>query len=381
MPRIRQVALIVDAARPSDRPIILGVAAYAREVGNWRLFVEEDPLRDLPDFNNWHGDGIIANFTVPRAAQALKRLKTPVVRVLGNEGAAVAVETDDEGIARMAAEHLITRGLRRLAYCGLPRSRANLWSLRRATAFKQRAAEAGLRCSVYTGRQATSRNWADLHRELASWLQSLERPFGLMACNDARGLHVLEACRTIGAGVPDDVAVIGVDNDELMCELSDPPLSSVQQGSQRIGYKAAELLDRWMAGKKPRQSRLVIEPDGVVVRRSTEAFLVPDAGVAQALRFIRDHACRPIRVRDVLSVVGGSRSTLDARFKSLLGRTIHAEIRRVQIERAQSLVASTDLPLKAVAGMAGFSSVQYLTTQFRQHVGQTPAEYRKLARG
>ena len=388
MCKTRQVALIVNGATSYDRKNIQGVVDYAREVGNWSLYVEEDPSRStkLPDLRTWPGDGIIANFHARKVAEATCGLKIPLVRFGGRYHwgdpalAAAYFEPDNHSIARLAAGHLMDRGFTRLAYCGLPRSRTNAWSDERARAFNQLASEGGFPCWVYKGRQSTARKWADLRRELSAWLESLEKPLGLMACNDARALHVLEACRTIGARVPDDVAVIGVDNDEMMCELTNPPLTSVELGARRMGYQAAALLDQLMAGQRAPRLRFVLKPDGVVIRRSTDALVMKDAKVAAAVRFIRQHACDRIRVENVVQAAKVSRSALQARFKAVMGRTIHAEIQRTRLERAEQLVAHTDLPLKQIASRSGFKHVQHMTTLFRRHTGRTPAEYRRRSR-
>jgi LacI family transcriptional regulator len=383
MSRPRHVALIVDAAKPYDRKIIGGVAQYVKERGNWSLYVEEDPLQKLPDLRSWQGSGIIANFDDRKVAAAVRGLKAPVVGVGGGYGwydptsRIPYFASDNEAVARLAAQHLIDRGYRRLAFYGYPRTQINRWSEERAKAFQQRAAEGGIPCEFYTGRHGTARRWTDLQRGLTVWLRSLEKPVGIMACNDVRARHVLEACRAIAARVPEDVAVIGVDNDEMICDLTDPPLSSVEQGARRMGYQAAALLDRLMAGRKPPRARLVLEPEGVIARRSTDFLAIDDADVATAVRFIREHACNRILVDDVVQRVGVSRSTLKNRFKAAMGRSIHAEIQRVQLERAKQLIALTDLPLKQVALQAGFQYVQYLTRLFRRRIGQTPAEFRR----
>ena len=293
MPQVRQVALIIDAAKPYDRKIIRGVAGYVQQHGNWSLYVEEDPLHKLPDFRTWRDGGVIANFDGRKVAEAIGRLKLPVVGVGGGYGwydPATRIPyfvPDSNAIARLAAEHLLDQGFRRLAYYGFLRTRINRWSEERAQAFKQRAHEAGVPCTMYAGHHGRARQWTDLQRELAQWLESLEKPVGLMACNDARARHVLEACRSVGLRVPDDVAVVGVDNDEMICELTRPPLSSVEQGARRLGYRAAAMLDRLMSGGRPRQLKYRVEPVGVVTRRSTDALAVEDEDVADAVRFIR----------------------------------------------------------------------------------------------
>ncbi len=379
----RHVALIVDAAKPYDRKIIGGVAQYVKERGNWSLYVEEDPLQKLPDLRSWRGQGIIANFDDRRVAAAVRGLKVPVVGVGGGSGwydPATRIPyfaSDDEAIAGLAAQHLIDRGFRRLAFYGYPRTRVIRWSEMRGQAFQQRAAQAGIPCSVYTGRQGTVRKWTELQRGLIAWVRSLEKPVGLMACNDVRARHVLEACRSLGVRIPEDVALIGVDNDEMICDLTDPPLSSVEQGARRMGYEAAALLDRLMSGRKVSQLRFIVEPECVVTRRSTDTLAIEDADVAAAVRFIHENACKRIQIDDVVRRVGVSRSTLKSRFRTVMGCTIHAEIQRIRLERARQLIADTDLPLKQIALQAGFQYVQYLTRLFRNRVGQTPAQFRR----
>ena len=387
MARPRQVALIIDAAKPYDRKIIEGVASYVQRHGNWSLYVEEDPVHKLPDFSQWRNGGVIANFDGRKAAEAVGRLKLPVVGIGGGYGWYDPASQipyflpDSNAIARLAAEHLLDQGFRRLAYYGFLRTRINRWSEDRARAFRQRAREAGAPCVMFAGHHGRARQWADLQRELADWLVSLEKPVGLMACNDARARHVLEACRMVDLRVPEDVAVIGVDNDEMICELTRPPLSSVDQGARRLGYRAAALLDRLMAGGKSRERRYLVEPMGVVTRRSTDSLAIDDQDVADAVRFIRAHACEGIQAADVVRAAAVSRSTLEVRFKTLMGRTMHDEIHRVRMDRAKQLIAATELPLKQVAVEAGFRSVQYLTVLFRRDLGQTPAEYRRTSRG
>ena len=327
MPKTRRVALILDTTQPYQRKIIRGVAAYAREAGRWSLYVEENPLDKLPNLRTWRGHGIIAAFVERKYAEAVRGLHIPVVGVEGGYGwydpasGIPYFATDNEAVARMAAEHLLGQGFSRLAYVGVPRNRYNVWSQKRARAFKQRAAEAGVPCSLYVGRHLSTRKWNELQRGLAQWLRSLQKPVGVMAANDARARHVLEACRTIGVRVPEEVAVIGVDNDELMCELTDPPLTSIEQGARGVGYRAAELLDRMMSGKEGDADRQLCRcPSGssAAARPITLPSKTPD--VAAAVRFIRQHACEHIRMADILDVVGVSRSTLEVRFKKIMGK-------------------------------------------------------------
>ncbi|MDZ7616028.1 MAG: DNA-binding transcriptional regulator [Patescibacteria group bacterium] len=382
MVKIRRVAVVCNLTRPYDRGIIRGIAHYMHEVGNWSLYAEEDPIQKLPELGFWDGDGLIVDFDDRKVAAALRKVDKPVVGIGGGYGwydpssNIPYLITDNAKIGRMAADHLLECGLTRFAFCGFARTRVNGWAAERARAFVAQIRRQGHPCSVYTGTQASARRWRDMQQGLVDWLRTLTFPLGLMACNDARARHVLEACRTLELRVPDDVALIGVDNDEIMCELTRPPLTSVEQGTFQMGYEAAALLDRLMAGRRPGRKEFLIPPERLVARQSTDVLAVDDPDVAAAIRFIRAHACEGIGLPDVLQQVAVSCSTLEKRFRTSLGRTIHSEIQRVQIERIKQLLDTTSLSIQQIMRRAGFNYVQYMTTLFRRTTGYTPAEYR-----
>jgi LacI family transcriptional regulator len=386
------VAVILDAASPYDRLIIGGVAHYARDHGPWSLYVEEDPLQKLPDLGRWHGQGIIANFDDRAVARAIEGLSLPIVGVGGGFGSydpaagIPYVYTDNERIARLGAEHLLACGFEQLAFCGLPRTRVNGWVAERAAAFAAACREAGRACEVFSGRHATARRWRDLQRELCDWLNRLPKPVGIMACNDVRARHVLEACRSVGLVVPRDVAVLGVDNDEVMCELTDPPLSSVDQAARRIGYEAAAVLDRLLrrrsgagnAAGSPR--KIIIPPNGVVARASTDTMATADEPVQFVLERLRADPWNRPDVAALAAEACVSRSTLEHRFREVVGRSIHEAFVQQRVAAVRRLVVNTALPLKVVAARTGFKSVQYMTTFLRRHTGLTPARLRALER-
>jgi LacI family transcriptional regulator len=202
-----------------------------------------------------------------------------------------------------------------------------------------------------------------------------------MACDDLMGRQILEACRHAQLAVPDDVAVVGVDDDELICELSDPPLTSVAPDAHRTGYEAAALLDRMMNGEVVKAEATLLPPLGVVPRASSDALAIDDADVSTAVRFIREHACDGIDVTDVVERVPLSRRVLESRFKRLVGRSPHEEIDRVQMNRAQELLRETDLSLVQVAEKVGFPHAEYLSVVFKKRTGLTPSGYRRQHRG
>jgi len=381
------VAVILDASRPYDRLIIGGVAQFAREQTNWCLYVEEDPLQKLPDLASWHGDGIIANFDDRRVAAAIRGLGIPLVGVGGGYGwydpasDIPYIYTDNAGIARQAADHLLACGFEQFAYYGCPRTRTTGWAEERGEAFARVCQQAGKPCEVFVGQHKTPRRWEPLQQELADWLGSLRKPVGLMACHDARARYVLEACRQAGLKVPDDVAVIGVDNDEMICELTDPPLSSVDQAARRVGYEAARLLhDRLVGGGSRSPAKIVVPPVGVVTRASTDTMATSDEAVVATLRSLRADPRQKPDIEALAERACVSRSTLEKRFRGVVGRSIHQEHVRLKLTLVRRLIADSSLPLKTVANRCGFSSVQYMTTFLQRHLGSTPARLRQAER-
>jgi LacI family transcriptional regulator len=383
--KMRRVALIYDATTAYDLQVIRGVAAYLQTGAGWNVYIEESALKDqrLPELSSWEGDGIIANFDHPAVARRVVESQLPAVGFGSGYGWYDAKSkipyffTNNRAIARLAAEHLANRGFRSYGFYGFPRTAVNGWSEEREREFAQHLKERGFTCQVYHGRQRSNRRWTDVQKALCVWLQSLPKPVGLMAANDHRARHLLEASRICGLRVPEDVAVIGVDNDEVLCGLSTPLLSSIEQGARRMGHKAAALLDQIMSGKLPERNHYVVDPVGVVTRSSTDILPFEDVQIAKAVTFIREHACDGIKVPDVVAAVRASRSGLDSRFKSAVGRTLHNAIRDAQLERARSLVMDTTLSPKEVAAISGFRSVQHMNSLFREAFGLPPAAYRR----
>jgi len=380
---VRQVAVIIDGSKPYDRKVIGGIGTYAQHRGRWSLFVEENPLQKLSVLRTHRWDGVIANFDERRIAAVVAGMHVPVVAVGGSYGwyerrsGIPYVSVDEEAVVRLAFEHLRQRGFSRFAFCGFARTRINGWSADRGRRLRQMADAAGCRCAIYSGRQATMQNWGPLQDELAAWLAGLPKPVGLLACNDARARHVLEACRRSGLRVPEELAVVSVDDDAMLCELTDPPLTSIDPGAHQVGQTAAAVLDRLMAGRRPRQPVITVKPKGLVVRRSSDVVAVADSDVAAALRYILDHACDGIHAEDVARQVTVARITLERHFRTVLGRSIHAEIQRIRLERARRLVAESGVPLKQIGALIGVRQATYFRALFRRHFGCTPAEYRR----
>ncbi len=379
----RHVALIIETSSIYGRELFSGIVRYMRMHDEWSVFLEQRDLVKKPPswLSKWEGDGIISRATTPKLVEAVKATGVPLVELTDRHDAAglTRVRSDDSAIGRMAAEHLLDRGFQRFGFCGF---RGEAWSERRQLSFVDAVAEAGWPCDVYNspwyGRGA--RSWEDEQQHLRQWLRSFPRPFAIMACNDIRGQHVLDACSQQQLSVPEEAAVIGVDNDQLLCRICSPPMSSVIPNAERVGFHAAELLSMMMNGERPKQNEFLIAPLGVSIRQSTDVVAIDDPEIAAALTFIRQNACRQISVADVTRNVAISRSSLERKVRKYLGRTPQQEIRQVQIKRVRELLATTELAAEKIALLCGFEHPEYMYVVFKREVGMTPGEFRNQAK-
>ena len=245
--------------------------------------------------------------------------------------------------------------------------------------FQAYAAMRGMEAEVWgsSWKQALQLGWQTQQIDLIAWLQQLPKPVGIMACNDVRGQHVLDACRQADIAVPEEVAVVGVDNDPVICDYCGPPLSSVIPDSRRVGYEAARMLDSIMAGNCPTHRVTMIPPLDIAVRQSSDVLAVDDPDIAAAMRFIREHACQGMTIDDLLKAIPLSRSQLERKFRKHFGRSPQVEVRLVQLKRARQLLAQTDLSLDQVASRVGFAHSEYFSVVFKRHLGETPGQYRR----
>jgi LacI family transcriptional regulator len=380
-----KVALLVETSLGYGRAFVRGVIRYARLHGPWAFYLQPGDLRQLlPKMEEWGGTGIIARIETPEVAKAVLAARLPTIVLDLNQEQLAAnnplsrfseVCPDSHKAGGLAAEHLMERGFRHLAFVGawgdVP------WSIRRGEGFAQRLDEAGLSCARFPiPRLVRDRRWGREQVILGRWLNELPKPLGVLACDDDRGRQVLEACRAAGLQVPADVAVVGVDNDELLCELSDPTLSSVALNSEQAGYDAAALLDGLMARRVRKPQRILVEPTQVVARRSTDVHATEDRELAKAVRFIQDNANHSIGVDDIIEYVDCSRRALELRFRRILGRSVNEEIQLIRIERVKQLLVETDLSVAQIAESLGFNGSNYLIRLFHHKVGQSPVQYR-----
>jgi len=381
----RNVAIIVETSNCYARGVLRGIHDYARGRHGWTLFLTEHGRHEFDESFacNWKFDGVIARIETERMARTIKAMGVPTVDVSAArliEGIPW-VETDDEAITRVALDHLRDCGLQNFAFFGDPFYN---WSIWRQEHFERRLGRPDIiRSRVFNlpARKEPRIRWWTQREAIRDWLESLPKPVGVFVCYDACGQQLLEICRFYHLKVPEDIAVIGVDNDDLLCELATPTLSSVIPNSFRTGAYAAEILDRMMRGEKLGERKYSIEPLGVRKRVSTDVLTVGDHHIAEAIAFIRHKAHENIGVEDVLRIVPLSRRVLEARFRRALNRTPHQEILRVRASAVRELLLETDMSLSEISEALGIRHPEYLSVFFKKETGLTPREYRDQVRG
>ncbi len=371
------VLLFVETSREFGRGLLHGIARYSRLHGPWRVYRWPGALdSSLPEWKSLKIDGAIVRDV--KVVERLAHSGIPVIFAQHNKESYApfpSIITDGALIGGMGAEHFLDRGFRNFAYCGLD---AFAWSRGRAQYFRQRLEQAGLEVSLY--RPPASKRGRALRNEqsrIADWVRQLPKPVAVMCCNDDRALLVIEACKLAGCSVPDDVAILGVDNDVLVCDLADPPISSIALNTEGAGYEAARLLDQLMKGGAMAGQVIPVQPTHIVTRMSTDMLAVTDPDVAAALGFIRRNANRLLQVDNVVEATTASRRVLEKRFKAVLHRSVHQEIRRIRVNNIIRLLVGTDLSVADIAAHCGFDGVEHIARYFRKETGASLRDYRK----
>jgi len=374
------VALIAGTSHASGRNNLQGISRYVRDQGPWSLFHEfRDTDLYFPEWiRSWSCDGVIARIESEQIADALGDLNVPVVDIQGSVPRSTfpLVRPDEYGLAKMAADHLLERGYRCFGFCGV---KSYHWSAARRDFFSEIIKEEGYPCHLHAypvGDDPMEYIWERDQEALMEWLLSLPKPVGIFASDDQHGRRVLDACRKGDMEVPAEVAVVGVDNDVPLCEVCDPPLSSVIPDDTQVGYEAARLLDFLMKGGTWVERPIQIKPGGVETRNSTDTLAIDDRIVANALQFVRQHACEGVTVDDVVKRAHISRRLLQERFKDAVGRTMNEELSLVRLNQARFLLEHTGMSISEVAEECGFKHHAYFGKIFKREIGVTPLTYR-----
>lgn len=380
MKKIPKVALLIETSREFGRSFLYGVARYSRTHGPWVFYKETGGLeRSIPKIKDWGADAVMTR-TIKDIDQ-LHGLNIPIIYVIHHErddSPYPSVTTNSENIARMAAEYFLDRGFRNFAYCGFD---TMPWSVQRGENFNRLINQAGFEVRHYTQPASKSlRHWENEQKILADWLKKLPKPVAVMACNDDRGQHVIEASKTVNIKIPEEMTVLGVDNDVLVCDLCEPPLSSISLNTEKAGYDSAELLDKLMHGAKMTGQKIVVEPTHIVTRRSTDILSIQDPEVADALRFIRNNCREQISVDDVVASLSVSRRVLEKRFRKQLNRSVLEEIRKARTNAAAQMLVETEMSIAQIAEKLGYTETAHLSRYFHKEKGLSPVAFRKRIR-
>lgn len=361
------------------RGVLRGIKRYSQQQRNW-VFGMAAKTEDLPTMLKvWKPAGVVAFVYIDEKVELLEKLKTPVVSIANvrEQHTIPTVSVDDIRVGRTAAQYLMQRGFCHFGFVGFPRYN---YSNQRQEGFEQTLAEEGFTSAIYH-----DTHWPDAasvwcwtsEKKIEKWLSQLPKPCALFAANDAISLRLSEICRQMNLRIPEEIALLGVDDDDLFCNLANPQLSSVQIPLEQIGYETAWLLDQLMQGHKPPDKPILLPPMNVHTRQSTDIKLLDDPELAQAIQFIHDHAHEPITMEDVLNELQLSRRSLERKCQSTLGRSPLQELIRVRVQMAQNLLSQTQLPISRIAQQSGFASSKQFCTMFHKKTGMTPTDYRQ----
>jgi len=382
-----QVAVLLPTSFKVSRDMRRGVLQYARRYGPWGLHIIEGRRGEqkLIRMNEWGCTGIIGRLYTPELVEIAARAKVPQVLVDSEERRLAkshpihrhsVVRSDTAAVGRLAATYFLERRFVHYAYVG--EVQGLMWSVRRGEAYARAVREAGFECRIYGTLTTVEQEDAGLERpRLCAWLRALPKPVALLAAMDNRGRQVIDACAWAGINVPQDIAVLGVDNDDDLCETAMPAMSSILLDAERASYEAARHLDGMMRGVTRERRIITYGPAQVVERRSTDTTQIADIVVVKALEFIAVNACVGIGVPEVVRHVGASRRLVEQRFRAQLGRTILDEIRRVRMERVCTMLRETNQTIGDIACQCGFSSGSHLGSVFRREYGCTMRDFRK----
>lgn len=379
--------LVFNANKVYDRQVIEGIGEYLQAAQcDWDVYFEDDFRSRLDALKHWKGDGIIADFDNPEVEEILKTTDIPTVAVGGSYHhkkdypRLPYVATDNAALVRCAYQHLKRKGLPQFAFYGVPSTDYSRWASEREHAFVEQVRSDGFEPHVHQGFCTSAEIWETAQHALEAWLNNLPKPIGIIAVTDSRARHLLQVCDHLNILVPEQVAIVGIDNESMARYLNRTALSSVEQGSKQMGYEAAKTLHRMLLGYPVENSLVVVDPIGIAERQSSDYRALHDPYVIQAMHFIRHNACRGVKVAQVVDYIGISRTNLETRFIDEIGCSMHEQLHMTKFYRACELITSTDLPFDEIARTCGYPSVQYMYTVSRKNLGMTPGEYRVSSR-
>jgi LacI family transcriptional regulator len=381
-----KVIALLEIARAFDRQFLQGISEYSRMHGPWTFHVETESLAELkPPANLWEGKGVIARLQTSELQRAVLSAKIPSIIIEGSNNPllpqprniSAEVTADSREIARKAVDYFSELGFDRFAYLGCADCH---WSDSLASNFEHAAGELGGKVHTPKPMRFSGSTWLPKRDDLVAWIEQQPKPIAILACDDERGRQLLEACLWARVHVPYEVAVLGVGNDELICQMAVPALSSISLNAVTAGYQAARLLDQLIKGSIRAPGPVYVEANEIVVRSSTDPAVSHDAQIGIALSLIRRNFPQKLSINEIAKTIGISRRTLELKFRKCIGRTILEEVREMRLAKAKTLLKDTELPVSRIAVLSGFRSSSHLTTVFGSQIGITPAKYRLKSR-
>jgi LacI family transcriptional regulator len=389
-----KIAFAHDNITPRAQGIMAGIAEYTHKKGDWQLIIWPDNSRESLSFLKQRGcKGAFVSTQTARQAKELLQIGIPVIAIstLQKMLALPFISANSEQVAKLACEYFLKKKFRNFAFFGLTEAR---WSRERMEYFSAYLSRAGHEIHVFKKEQipitkdfiSFVKLWIDTtltqrQQELVKWLKQLPKPIAILASCDILACHLSNAVKEADLSIPDEIAILGIDNDQTMCNICDPPLSSIALNYKKAGYSAAKLLERIISGQTSmRGQRIDIEPTHVETRGSTDIFAIDDPDVIQALKYIKKNSNKPLQVNEVASQVYISERSLQSKFQKMLGRSVHEEITHAHLEIAKAMLVETSLPIDEIASRSGFHYTSNMRRAFKQFTGLLPQKYRQQHR-
>jgi LacI family transcriptional regulator len=379
-----KIILMIDFSEEYGKSLLRGIAQYAKEKGSWIFCRMPVTYREttgsagiLKWAKEWGATGIIGQFYNDADANLISKAGIPVIAQDFKERFSKIPNISGDYIdaGKMGAEYFLKKGFKHFAFYGF---KDIVWSRERAEGFEATLKRKGHEVHYFEHKKSRSRElWYYKPSSLSKWLKSLPKPVAIMACDDNQGQHITQACKHAGLRIPEEVAVLGVDNDEMICNLSDPPLSSISLDAEKGGYEAAALLDKMIRRKSTSYNDILVKPIQVVTRHSTDIYATPDAHIATALRYIHQNIDGSLNVEQILQQLPLSRRSLEKRFQQITGSPVYKYIYNLRIEKFAQKLLSTDKSVFEIALEIGFEDAKNISRSFKKIKGCTPLEYRQ----
>ena len=378
---MKRIAILVETSLASGREILAGISRYLDERPDWSIFQHVGPLGAMaPEaIKDWQGDGIIARVANEELHAIIQAKGLPTVDVLGNISPLPypLFKIDDRSVGANVARHFIDSGHRNFAFIGLATER---WSIEREQSFGAELATEGFTPEIFHIEQRPTDHVVSgqTFEALKQWLGKLKTPTSLMIASDQFGPIVFEACHQLGLVIPENVSVIGVDNDTPFCNMCRPRLSSIMPDHKRVGYMAAKALNKLIDGEKLEQEVFEFSSNTLHRRLSSDFIAIKDPAVVLAVKYIREHASNSPNLDVVAHAAGLSRTVLQRRFREHMDSTVGDVILREKLRLAREMLSGTDMAIPAIAKRSGFTSQEYMNHVFKSHLKTTPKKYRSL---